>query len=498
MVSLGVLAYFATASRLLQPQGTGRFQPSSWPQPPGFTISSTGFKVRGSPGDPFQFLSPLPSPTLVLASPDLGKYSFASHEYAPSAIEVDLPAPGFSLTFPRGFQLRFTSSDSPRLTTSEVTVDAPNPTPPTKWLLVTFVETQVPVLLVFDHPISAALTGTAGDWRLQTSERYHGDVFVRLPLGTVKLKSQVADLGAAVHLLDEQKQFWLTPPAHLIQTSYSKADGGVKVTWNFDRPFALVPPFLLFQDSKSGIAMGREFELSNADLDEGPQAFTKSSTLTVFLPERPLPNSEPLLDTDKPLAVAPFMPLPSTPIETGDYFSGMIGGPPGPVSLKATMDVVNQALSRVAPEDIGRSALMNAALAGWPRLQDYRADHGFDTPIVPLVDPLAALRSTVFGALSQVGPEELALRSPARLSGAGTYTCLPVAEGYRLTWVPSKPGDPLALATPWPVDVTDAKGVMRLEPKPGKDWFTFTITPSGSEAQVTLKLPQGQKLPKKA
>ncbi|MES1147346.1 MAG: hypothetical protein ABUL49_01205 [bacterium] len=497
MASLGLLAGLVFFSQAVQVPSMGRFDRSAWPQPAGFQLDSSGFRVRGAPGDLFGFFKPLPNPVLVRAALDQARVGLPLQTDLPAGIEVNLAAPGFTLNCPHDIGFKFTCQDSPRLTTQEVTVDAPNPTPPTNWALVSFVETQVPVLLVFEKPVSLVLNGASGDWRLTTGESYSGDVYVRQPIGTQKLKSQVADLGAAVSVIEAQKTAWLAPPAHLKNMSYDKADGGVKVTWNYDRPFALVPQFITLLDPESGVDAGYDNMLTGADIDEGSQIFTQGSSLTIFFPERPMLNSEPLLVTDTLTEVSPHRPLPSQSLPDVDYGQGLAGGGAIEKRLSTTFESLKDSLVRTSPEDMGRAALLNAGLAAWSRLGDYRADHGFSTQTLTFTDPLASLRSTVFGPVGQPRPVETALRSPARLSGKGMYSCTEDKEGYHLTWKPSTPGEPLSLATPWPVDVNDAKGVLKLEPKPGKEWFNFTITPSADQAEVTLKLPSGQRLPRK-
>lgn len=476
----------------LQPPGTARFQPSVWPQPPGFRLDHDGFRVGGTSGEVFRFLSDLGQPQLVAASPDRATYLLASRPRCPSAVELSLAAPGFTLKFRRGLGLGFASEDSPRLTTEEVTVDAPNPTPPTRWVLVNFVEAQVPVLLVFDRPVSAVLAGRPKDWTLTTLEPYSGDVQVRLPLGTVKLKSQVADLGAAVHLIKQQEAVWLGPPPHFKSLQFAAAKGGVNVTWVFDRPYAVVPWFLSLADPSTGIAVNDEVVVTDADLEDAPQVFANGTQLTAFFPARTLLNSAPLVVSEAPVGIRPVKPDPGGEISLGDFATGLLDASTFDAQIARSSERALVAAFRKTPEELGRGALLNAAIGAQKRLANYRAERGISTPAPPVTDPLFEARDPAYS----VEPSPAA-SSPLRLNGDGAFTCVPGPAGYVLTWKPSSPGGTLQMAAPWPFELSDAKGVSKLEPKPGKPWFTLTLTPQQSEAQVSLVLPKGNELPKK-
>lgn len=464
-----------------------RFQPSTWPQPAGFRLDETGFRVGGTTGETFRFAKELGRPTLTEATRDRATYVLARQSRCPAGVAVSLAAPGFTLRFPKGIALGFGCDDSPRLTTEEVTVDAPNPTPPTRWVLVNFVEAQVPVLLVFDRPVSAVLTGRPKDWTLTTLEPYAGEVQVRLPIGTVKLKSQVADLGAAVHLIKQQEAAWLSAPAHLKSTKYALAQGGVEVTWTYDRPYALLPAFLALADPSSGIVVNDEVLVPDADLEDAPQVFANQAKLTAFFPARTLLNSPPLEVTEAAVAIQKVTPDPGTEILEGDYATGLLDGPDG---ATRTSEIARLATLRKSADDLGRGALLHAALAAQRRLPAYRAERGFNTPSTPFADPTIGKREAAYSP-------EPAPASPVRLNGEGAYTCIPGPSGYTLTWKPTQPGGILQIASPWPIELNDAKGVAALNPKPGKEWFTVTLTPQQSEAQVTLVLPNGSELPKK-
>lgn len=489
MVSAGL----AIAARLLQAVPVGRFQRAELPQPAGFHLDREGFSVRGVPGPRFRFPARLSVPSLAEASPTIGIVTLVPQTGGPASVEVNLAAPGFLMDHPRGFALALDPTSSPLLTVAEVSVDSSHPTPPSNWVLVSFAEPEVPVLFVFERPVMSVLRKQGEGWLLTTEAPYRGSVMVRLPIGAMRLTNHVADLGAASALVQEQKTVWLGAPPRFLESEFAAVEGGVRVTWKYDRPGAIVPPFMLLQDPASGVKLESPYTTTLADLDSGPQAFAKQNELKAFFPARWLLSSQPLGVSSKVQPVRAYRPPGIPPRLEPDYLSGTLGQADQTEAVKAGAAALNPILYSSDPRELGLGALLHAGLAAVPALAALRAERGLESAEVPFADPTKAFRDCVFGAPGTT--LEGFLRSPVRVSGNGDLTCVEAGDQYQLSWRPSSAKAALTLASPWPLDVTDAKGVGSIQPKPGKEWFTLRVEPTGQLAELKVKLPPRVRLP---
>jgi hypothetical protein len=240
-----------------------------------------------------------------------------------------------------------------------------------------------------------------------------------------------------------------------------------------------------------------EVVLPDADLEDAPQVFVHGTKLGAVFPARSLLRSAPLVISESPVAVSAVKLGNSIPILSGDYATGLVDESSHGDRISRTAEQVSVAANRESVNDLGAGALLHAALAAQERIATYRAERGFNTSATPLPSFSRALHVAAFGP-DPSSAAVVAQSSPVRLNGEGQFTCVPGPAGYVLTWKPSVPGGVLQLASPLRFDLNEAKGVAKLDPKPGKEWFIVSLTPLAAELQVTLTLPPGKEIPKKA
>jgi hypothetical protein len=292
-------------------QAFGRFGYVEEARAPGFVVTREGFRVRHESSDMIRYDAPRPQWRPLSTSEHAQVVGLGEGARVPSKLRVDLLNPGFSLYYASGFRLRLRTLQPPYLSWREGSVGPDVPTPETKWVALSFRDSQPPVLLVFqDTPASVQLTGKAGDWVLQTKDLYQGWVRVVAPAGDRAWPTHTAgDLGRLVKLVLAEEDVWTAPQVSAVSREVVDEPTGIVCTWKFDRPGAIVPPAAVLASFGGHavrlLSQTRRLEGHN---EEGPVTILQEAELKVRFPIRRVP-------TGRALAVG--IPPPVRP-ESGD------------------------------------------------------------------------------------------------------------------------------------------------------------------------------------
>jgi len=210
-------------------------------------------------------------------------------ERLPVKARLNLLAPGPEFYFASGLRLDLASTGAPYLSWADGSAGADIPTPDVPWVLVSFKNSQPPVLLVFlDGPASLTLSGRPGDWHLQSSQGKLGWVRAVLPFGTEGLSAGGASaLGEQTARLQKNISAWVRPGAS--PTSFAVKGDGTSVTasWAFDREGAMVPSAALLAP-KGGykLEIQSKLQLLDGSIAEGPRAILTEKRLSIRFPAK--------------------------------------------------------------------------------------------------------------------------------------------------------------------------------------------------------------------
>ena len=313
LVRLSTSVFALLLVAVATPQSFGRFGYSGLPTVPGFHFSPEGFRSSSDGSDTLRFARPLVGFKATDVNDRAALYSGPEVAGLPSKVRVNLRSPGFELYFPKGIKLATTTLQSPFLSWAEGSVGADVPAPASKWTLVSFHDSQSPILLVFLGPPSGLeTTGSSGGWTVSSPESFSGWVRVCLPFGHYrKSGASAAALGQLVQEFNQGEALWTSPTPSLVDFEVRPDENGVTAVWTFDRPGTLVPPALVM--ARVGgypVQVLSGVRNTGADLLDGPQSVTTEAKLAVRFPVLRIPAGRPLTlgrsPTDLIATVSPF------------------------------------------------------------------------------------------------------------------------------------------------------------------------------------------------
>lgn len=287
-------------------QTFGRFGYSSAARVPGWSVEKEGFKAKHPAADLLQFPSPASSWTATVGSSsrqtiDLG----STGPGGPIRIETDLAAPGFSLFFKEGIDLKLTVQGAPFLSWTEGTVAQRVPTPASQWVLLSFRTEQPPVLFVFHgSPVPLMIEGEPGNWHLKSQAPFEGGVRVLLPLANASASpSNAAGLGALSAKITKLQSLWMGESPKLLSRDIATDQTAVIATWTYDRPGVMVPvaAVLATFGGYNVQILSKIARLEGID-DEGPVELTAEPVFRVRFPIKPFPSCRFLPLGDMPIA----------------------------------------------------------------------------------------------------------------------------------------------------------------------------------------------------
>ena len=239
-ISALVVAIVAVAA---QAQAFGRFGYSETVDIPTFTVTKDGFRIKHDRADMFRFAEPAKRWRALLTSDLSQTVSLGAQEGNPEKARFDLLGAGFSLYFRSGMSLRLSSTAGPYITWHEGSAGPGVPTPKVDWLLISFRDSQPPVLLTLQGAKAAfQVKGRSGDWRLESEEPLAAWVRVVAPSGLLpQATNSAAALGELKGRVQKNLKYFLGPVPKLVDLKLESDETGVSATWEFDRPYAIVP-----------------------------------------------------------------------------------------------------------------------------------------------------------------------------------------------------------------------------------------------------------------
>ncbi len=303
----------------------GRFGYRSTPNMPGWQITSEGLKPRFPRSDTLYFTTPVTKWLVATVRAHEASYTLVGGGTGPTRIRANLFAPGPEMLFERGFSLKVTSLQAPLLSWAEGSVGEGVETPRSRWLAMSYQDSQPPVLFCFlNEPVSLKVVGRPGDWVLEVvGDPYKKWVRFALPLGVRALTTTDASaLGAMVQSIKSHESFWRGPSPVLKKLTATSETDAVTGTWQFSGPNAVVP-IGAFLARKGGynVQLTTEVREVSAPSDEGPVAYTPETTLSIRFPVLNLPRGRSITAGSRAWRAA--VPITSKPFS---IFNSALGG----------------------------------------------------------------------------------------------------------------------------------------------------------------------------
>lgn len=288
LISLLVLALCAGA----RGQAFGRFGYQDYLDVPGLTLDRGGFVAKWPGADKFQFLAPSKAWHPVLTTAYSQTIALESSSGRPSKAVANLFSPALGILWESGVALKLACAKSPFLTWSEGSVREDVPTPDVRWVLVSFQDSQPPIVLVFmGRPASLKVSGKAGDWTIRSEKKYEGWMRVGLPLGLTPLQTDSASsLGHLVQRYKDEETLWSGSAPALVKFSVEADLESVTGTWKFDKPGAVVPsPATLAALGGYPLKVTTAVRSVDAPTELGDLVVTREKTLRIRFPARRIP-----------------------------------------------------------------------------------------------------------------------------------------------------------------------------------------------------------------
>lgn len=212
---------------------------------PRMEASGTWFRVLGDDSDRVSFA---PSSTrfgIESRSKTDVVFRIRSGPGIPIRARYSLTADGIDFECVNGFTLRGGGS-APFITWKGGSVGPGVPAPPASWYLLSWPEARAPLLLVFlDQQAALIALESDGEYYISTEEGISGKVLLRLPVGTRRVSTRnAAELGSLLQECESAIGALQEPAPKVTAEIYREERDGVSVTWKFDRPGALVSPYV--------------------------------------------------------------------------------------------------------------------------------------------------------------------------------------------------------------------------------------------------------------
>src|SRR5688572_17006990 len=298
-------------------QDFGRFGYEAPVEIPHFAVDVKGFRIKQDRADLFGFETTSRIWKAVQTSSTEQTILLTGGGRSPVKVRFDLHGSGFSLFFRKGISFRLSSTQAPYLTWSEGSVGSDVPTPSAQWLIVSFRDSQPPLLIsMLSGPASFELKGKSGAWRLNCVQPYEGWIRVSAPFGLAPMATNsAAALGSLKARVAPLLKYLTGPVPKLLKLETTEQEGALTANWIYDRPYALVPlPAVLA--SLGGYPLKLEsssFRIDSTD-PSGPLSVLTENVMRIRFPIRRVPTGRALaLGAPKiePLATVSTIDLPS-------------------------------------------------------------------------------------------------------------------------------------------------------------------------------------------
>ncbi len=290
-VLVGCISLVNRGSAAAEPFGRYGYHP--WPKSAGMVFNEQGFRANVSPAQTLRFDTPLVARRAIATSPYGQTVGFGINRSGPSKGRFTTTAPGFALYFPGRWRLRISSIGSPYLTWPGGSATAGVPTPPSSWILVSFLDQQPAWMIGFpDGPAALKVTGRPGNWVLESPPDFKGWVRFGLPFGLDRVQANsAASLGDLTERAIKVAPLFEQKAPELQRVSVSADDQSVTGTWEFDRPGAIIPSAVrMAAIVGSAVKCQSETISSGIVTEEGPVDVVASTRLTVRFPVVKIPT----------------------------------------------------------------------------------------------------------------------------------------------------------------------------------------------------------------
>jgi hypothetical protein len=303
------------AAQLSFGEAFGRFGYTRSLSIPGFEIDSTGFRVKYPAADAFKFVIPSIDWAPLATTGSSQTVRLTGGGQSPTRIKVDLWSPGFLMYVEKGMTLKLNSMSCPFLSWSEGSVGDNVPMPPAKWSLISFRDSQPPILLAFLNGDGELMfKGKPGDWTLSTTKPYTGWIRVVAPIGSVPMATNSAKtLGQLTATVGKNIQRWTEQPPQLLGLNVTGDANGVTATWKFDKPGAMLPA-AAYLAPIGGYPIVVKTPTTRVDMPNecGPVGFSNESSIRIRFPILRIPTGRSLslgLEMEPPISTVSAIDL---------------------------------------------------------------------------------------------------------------------------------------------------------------------------------------------
>ena len=278
-------------------QPFGRFGYTEKVEVPGFEVDRAGFRIVSDRADRFQFEKASTRWNPLLTTETSQTIGLSGVGRSPLKLRVDLLGAGIQLYFQNGLSLGLGSTQSPYLSWIEGSVGPGVPTPAVEWLLVSFRDSQPPLLISTPGRKTAyQVSGKAGAWRLMAVGGFQGWLRATAPNGGLPMATNSASaLGNLLVQIKPKLKYLVGPVPTITGVDLAEDADGITATWNFDRPYAVVPiPALLAPVGGYPLRLETPtYRLDSTD-PSGPISVVQDKLMRIRFPVRRIPTGRPV------------------------------------------------------------------------------------------------------------------------------------------------------------------------------------------------------------
>lgn len=291
-IALLLAAALVSSAQPLPTTTFGRFGYGAPPAIPGWQVDKRGFKPHDPLADEIEFIQPASEWKARVVSSnqetvELGRAPVGN----PSMLSFQMDAPGFSMRFEQGIDLRVRSTSAPFLSWAEGSVAQTVPTPALDWVLMSYRTDQPPVLFAFaGDPTAMVVTGSPGDWHVRSTTPYRGWMRALLPLGLSSASPKTAaGLGELSEKVSANATLWKGGSPQLQGVQIQQDAGSLTATWTYDKPGAVIPQAILLAPYGGyPLHLLTDSVRLESNSEEGPAALSRDAKITVRFPILPI------------------------------------------------------------------------------------------------------------------------------------------------------------------------------------------------------------------
>ena len=281
----------------------GRFGFLGYWRLPGMTVSKIGIQSEVPGAYMLRFNQPAKTWRAKVTNPYSQTVALSGILNCPTKLSANLLSPNVAVDFAHGFSLVIHCQMAPFLTWKDGSVASNVPTPELNWVLISFGESQPPVLLSLPKGVQIGfkVVGKAGTWRIFANAAYSGWMKVGYPFGDTSLVTTTASaMGDMVNKFLPNKGIWTQDAPKLLGTKVSANGIGVSGEWVFSSAPILPPATVLARDGGYNLQILSKIKLLGCSTQEGPMVASLSRHVKIWFPDRKIPPGRYLAMTEHP------------------------------------------------------------------------------------------------------------------------------------------------------------------------------------------------------